>query len=222
MYRSIIYKEWIKTQKFIWLLLAVFLTLGIYSFMKIYEGVRLTGMVAYWETIIQKDTTLFPYFKYVPLLSGFLLAIIQYLPELQYKRLKLTLHLPLNENKIVALMLGYGFFVLSLFFFITLPVLLLGLSRYFTLEIVYAVLWNILPWFIAGWAAYLLTAWVCLEPLWKLRIPNIIAGMCALSFFFIGAKSGAYQPFIPCLTVFVIIAFSFSFYSVIRFKEGIQ
>jgi hypothetical protein len=222
MYRSIIYKEWIKTQKFIWLLLAVLTVLGIYSFMEIFEGIRMIGKVAYWESVIQKDTALFPYFRHIPLFGGFLLAITQYLPELQNKRLKLTLHLPLNETRIVSLMLGYGFAVLSLLLFITLPALLLGLSRSFTTEIVHAAFWNILPWFIAGPAAYLLTAWICFEPLWKLRIPNIIASMYALSVFLIGAKSGSYQPFIPYLAAFVAVAFSFPFYSVIRFKEGIQ
>lgn len=222
MYQSIVYKEWIKTQKIIWLLLAVFLGAGIYSFMKIAEEVRLAGMVAYWEAIIQKDTTLLPYFKYLPLLSGFLLAITQYLPELQNKRLKLTLHLPLKESRILSVMLLYGFSVSALLLGFTLPALLLGLSRYFTSEIICAVFWNILPWFIAGWMAYLLTAWICLEPLWKLRIPGIIAGICTLSFFFIQAKSGAYQPFVPYLIVCIFLAFSFSFYSVARFKEGIQ
>ncbi|MDR2086702.1 MAG: hypothetical protein LBP72_05955 [Dysgonamonadaceae bacterium] len=222
MYQSIVYKEWIKTQKVIWLLLAVFLGLGIYSFMKIAEDVRLTGTAAYWEAIIQKDISLFPFFKYAPLLSGFLLGITQYLPELQYKRLKLTLHLPLNENRILSLMLLYGFSVAGLLQFLTLSGLLLGLSFLFTTEIVYVVFWKLLPWFIAGWAAYLLTAWVCLEPLWKRRISNMIAGICVLSFFFIQSKSGAYQPFIPYLATFVLIAFSFPFYSVMRFKEGIQ
>jgi hypothetical protein len=222
MYQSIVYKEWIKTRKIIWLLLAVFLVSGIYSFMKIAEGIRLTGTAAYWEAVIQKDTPLFPYFKYLPLLSGFLLGITQYFPELQYKRLKLTLHLPLNETGIISVMLLYGFSVIGALLLFTLPALLLGLSSLFPGEIVYAAFWNILPWFIAGWVTYLLTAWVCLEPLWKRRIANVIAGICALSFFFINAKSGAYQPFVPCLAAFVLLAFSFSFHSVMRFKEGIQ
>ncbi|MDR1437036.1 MAG: hypothetical protein LBI65_02840 [Candidatus Symbiothrix sp.] len=222
MYQSIVYKEWIKTQKIIWLLLAAFLSAGFYSFLKIAGEIRLTGMVAYWEAIIQKDTALLPYFKYLPLLGGFLTAIAQYIPELQYKRLKLTLHLPLNENRIVSVMLLYGFSVTGLLILFTLPGLLLGLSLYFPPEIVCAAFWNILPWFIAGWMTYLLTAWICLEPLWKLRIPGAVAGICALSLFFIDAKSGAYRPFIPYLAGCIVLAFSFSFYSVARFKEGIQ
>jgi hypothetical protein len=222
MYKSLIYKEWIKTQKAILLLLFVFLGIGIYSFMKITEAIRLLGMVNYWESIIQKDITLFPYFKYLALSGGVLLAITQYVPELQYKRLKLTLHLPLNETKILSIMLYYGFSVILLFILITLPALLFGLSIYFPAEIVWAAYYNMLPWFLAGLAAYLTTSWICLEPQWKQRVMNAIPGICAVSYFFIAAKSGAYQPFLPYLAGFIIIAFFFSFYSTIRFKEGVQ
>jgi hypothetical protein len=190
--------------------------------MKISEGVRGTGMVAYWESIIQKDAVLFPYFEYLPLLAGILLAITQYVPELQFKRLKLTLHLPLGENKILLTMLLYGFGVVLLFVLVTLPVLLLGLSRHFPGEIVYASCGNLLPWFLAGLASYLLASWICLEPQWKQRILNAIPGICVLSFFLMRAKSGAYQPLDPYLAGFVVVAFFFAFYSTARFKEGVQ
>jgi hypothetical protein len=222
MYQSIIYKEWIKTRTTLATLAVIFAGVGIYSFMKIDEGVRATGMVAFWESIIQKDVTLFPYFKYLPLLLGFLLAITQYVPELQFKRLKLTLHLPLKENNILLTMLLYGFSVVLLFVLITLPALLFGLGRYFPPEIVGASFGNVFPWFLAGFASYLLASWICLEPQWKQRILNLIPGICVLSFFFLRVKSGAYQPFDPYLGGFVILAFFFSFYSTARFKEGVQ
>jgi hypothetical protein len=190
--------------------------------MKISEVIRSLGIVAYWESIIQKDAVLFPYFEYLPLLAGVLLAITQYVPELQFKRLKLTLHLPLGENKILLTMLLYGFGVVLLFVLFTLPLLLFGLSRSFPREIVYASFENLLPWFLAGLASYLIASWICLEPQWKQRILNVIPGICGLSFFFIRAKSGAYQPIDPYLVGFVVVAFFFSFYSTARFKEGVQ
>ena len=222
MYNAIIYKEWIKTRKMIGLLAIIFTGVGIFSFMKTGEEIRSTGMVLFWETVIQKDVVLFPYFKYLPLSAGFLLAVTQYVPELQFKRLKLTLHLPLPENRIVFTMLAYGFSIVSAFIIFTVPLLLLGLSLSFPSEIVLASFGKILPWFLAGLASYLFTSWICLEPQWKQRILNAISGIAALSFFFIKAKSGGYLPFIPYLTVLIILAFSFSYYSKSRFKEGIQ
>jgi hypothetical protein len=165
---------------------------------------------------------MFPYFKYLPLLAGVLVAITQYIPELQFKRLKLTLHLPLNENKIVFTMLLYGFGTVLLLSFVTLSVLLLGLSRYFPAEIVRTSFQQLLPWFLSGPAAYLIASWICLEPQWKQRVLDSIPGIIALSFFFLRSKSGAYQPFDPYLIGLVIVTFSFAFYSTTRFKEGIQ
>ena len=222
MWKSIIYKEWIKTRSVIFLIAAVFVGVGIYSFIKTNEGIRLSGIVNIWETIVQKDTPMFPYFEYLPLLAGVLLAIVQYVPELQFKRLKLTLHLPMNDNNILLTMLLYGFAVVVLLVFVTLPLLMLGLSRHFPAEIVSTSFHQLLPWFLAGPAAYLMTSWICLEPQWKQRIMNVIPGLLFLSFFLLKAKSGAYMPFAHYLLVALIVSFIFSFYSTARFKEGVQ
>ncbi|MDR0559080.1 MAG: hypothetical protein LBG92_02855 [Prevotellaceae bacterium] len=222
MYQAIIYKEWIKTRKALGLTVFVFAAAGVYSFMKIGESVRSSGLVSMWETALQKDMSMFPYFEYLPLFAGILLAITQYAPELQFKRLKLTLHLPLPESKIQQTMLGYGFMAVLLLVCLAMGSLLCGLRLYFPREIVSASFWNLLPWFLAGLASYAITSWVCLEPQWKQRILNIVAGLALLSLFFIGAKSGAYSPITPYLTAFVEASFFFSIYSITRFKEGIQ
>jgi hypothetical protein len=198
----------------------VFVGIGVYSFMRIEEDIRLLGMVNYWDSLIQKEVSFFSYFKFLPLLLGALLAIMQYVPELQSKRLKLTLHLPLSDWKIIATMLVYGLTVVLLFVIISLTLLLLGLRINFPPEVVTAVFKDILPWFLAGLAAYLLASWVCIEPVWRQRVLNFLPTVGTLSFFFISGKPGAYQPMFVYLIVFVAIAFSFSFYSAIRFKEG--
>lgn len=222
MYTSIIYKEWIKTRSAVIVIAAVFLGIGIYSFMKISESIRLSGIVNVWENIIQKDSPMFPHFEYLPFLAGVLLAITQYVPELQFKRLKLTLHLPLNENRILLTMLLYGVSVILLLSLVTLPLLLIGLSRNFPAEIVCSAFRQLTPWFLAGLTAYLLTSWICLEPQWKQRILNVIPAIIAISLFLLRAKSGGHQPFIPYLILLVAVAFSFAFYSTGRFKEGVQ
>jgi len=222
MWKSIIYKEWIKTRVIVAVIAIVFLGVGIYSFIAINAGIRLSGIVSVWEDLVQKDPVIFNYFQYLPLLAGILLAIAQYIPELQSKRLKLTLHLPLNENNIMLTMLLYGVAVVALLLVVSMPLLLWGLSRRFPSEIVCVAFQQLLPWFLAGFAAYVITSWICLEPQWKQRIYNVIPGILFLSFFLLSAKSGAYQPFLPFLIVAVIVSFFFSFYSTARFKEGVQ
>jgi hypothetical protein len=220
MYQSLLYKEWIKTRDMIALMAIVFISVGVYSFMKIAETGRLMGMVNYWESTIQKGLSFFGYFEYLPLLLGILLAVTQYVPELQSKRLKLTLHLPLPEKNIMAVMLTYGLAVELVFILITVPLLLFGLSFRFPQEIVRGAFQLILPWFLAGLAAYLIASWICLEPQWKQRVLNCIPGVGMISFFFIGVKAGAYQPLIIYLIGLIVLAFTFSFYSARRFKEG--
>lgn len=222
MYQSIFYKEWIKTRKITGLLFIVFVGLIVYSFIEIMQQFRSSGAVPYWETIIQKDLGLFPIFNYVPVLSGILFAITQYIPEMQNKRLKLTLHLPLSENRILSAMLVYGFVVIFLLLTITFAIMMTGLNFYFAKEIVVANILNCLPWFLGGIAGYLITAWICLEPVWKQRVFNVLSGLFALSFFIIKSKSGAYIEFFPVLILLIILFFLFSFFSVARFKEGAQ
>ena len=222
MWKSIVYKEWIKTRSTIAITVAIFLGVGIYTFLKINEGIRLTGIGLLWDETVQKDPTLFSYFRYLPVLAGILFAITQYIPELHFKRLKLTLHLPMKENSILLTMLLYGVTAISLLLLVTLPLLLWGLSQRFPAEIVYAGFQQLTPWFLAGPAAYLIASWVCLEPQWKQRIMNVVPGLLFLSLFVDSAKSGAFGTFNPFLIGVLIVSFFFPFYSTVRFKEGVQ
>ncbi len=222
MYQSIFYKEWVKTSKIIILLILVLTAAITYLFIDILHQLRLSGAVAYVESIIQKDIELLPLMKYLPVLAGMLLAIGQYVPEMQNKRFKLTLHLPLSERAIISAMLWYGILVLSGIFLLSFTPLLIGLRFLFPPEIVWANFLSALPWFLAGWTGYFIASWIILEPVWLQRVKNAIPGLCSLSFFFMTGKSGGFIPFLPWLAGFIVVAFSFSYYSAFRFKTGAQ
>jgi hypothetical protein len=220
MYKSIIYKEWIKTRRVIALMALLFVGLGVWSFLKINEECRISGMVNLWETLLQKGVVFFAIFRFAPLFLGAMLAITQYVPELHSKRLKLTLHLPLPERHIIATMLLFGLSATLVFVVVSLAALLGGLSIDFPREIVGAAFQLILPWFLAAPAVYLLASWVCLEPLWKQRVLNFLVAVAAIAFFFFDAKAGAYLSMNLWLVAAIILAFLFPFYSTLRFKEG--
>ncbi|MDR3061693.1 MAG: hypothetical protein LBU57_06230 [Dysgonamonadaceae bacterium] len=222
MYQSIFYKEWIKTRRLTGLLFIIFTGLITYIFIDILHQLRTSGAVDFVEAVIQKDIPLLTLMKYLPVLSGVLFAINQYTPEMQNKRFKLTLHLPLPESSIVSAMLGYGFTVMFILLSASFGSLLIGLRVLFPPEIVCANSLSALPWFLAGLAGYLIASWVSFEPVWKYRVLNAIPGICALSFFFIPSKSGGFTTFLPELIAFIIISFSFTYYSTSRFKEGAQ
>ena len=222
MIQALFYKELIKTQRVILLLVLLFAGFIAYTFIDIAQMFRVSGAVAVWSNIILKDIVLLPNIKWLPLIAGLFLAITQYTPEMIDKRLKLTLHLPLPENKIIIIMLAYGLLVLTALYLVSYLVIMGGIGYYFSGELVTSSFYLTIPWFIGGYAGYLLATWIIYEPVWKQRIFNAIISICTLMLFYIDGKSGAYIPFIPYLLLILILSFSFLFYSTARFKEGAQ
>ncbi|MDD4514677.1 hypothetical protein [Massilibacteroides sp.] len=223
MYKALFYKEWTKTKRITSLLAFVFLASLIYTFINTGQLFRVSGAVEVWSAVLLKDMPLLPnWIDKLPLLAGLLLGFSQFVPEMTDKRLKLTLHLPLPETRIVATMLVYGLLVLfSLLFFSSL-ILVVYLSSYYPQEIIAMMLWSAAPWFLAGLTGYLFAAWICIEPVWKQRVFNALIGVTAMLLFFFSARSGAYVFFLPWLVLLVFISFGFPFYSASRFKDGAQ
>ncbi|MDR1227348.1 MAG: hypothetical protein LBK47_10730 [Prevotellaceae bacterium] len=219
---AIIYKEWIKTRRFVLLLGVLFAALITYIFLWSGQMMEASGAVIIWETIIGKDMRLVGYIKYLPPAAGILLAIVQFAPEMQSKRLKLTLHLPVNEGKMMCGMLGYGFTVLLALFSLSCAILMLGLSVRYAHEIVMANFWVSLPWFAGGLFTYLLGSWTCLEPVWKQRIFNAVTAACLVATLYTDQMSGAYATYLPYMLALLAVCFFFSLYSTARFKDGVQ
>ena len=61
-----------------------------------------------WEVMLQRDVIFIDMLQYIPLIAGILMAIVQFVPEMQRKCLKLTLHLPYPELKMTGNMLPPG------------------------------------------------------------------------------------------------------------------
>lgn len=223
MLQALFYKEWIKSRRLIFLIGIIFAGAIIYTFINIGQTFRVEGSVQAWADIILKDAPVFPLIlQWLPLLAALSVSFAQFIPEIMNKRLKLTLHLPMPETKIISIMLLYGLLMLVIAYLLTYAVLMSGLSFYYPSEIKVAAFEKSLPWFAAGIAGYLLAAWVCLEPVWKQRICNAFISVCILSLFFIKALSGAYFTLLPFLLIIIIVCYGMPFYSTARFKEGKQ
>jgi hypothetical protein len=159
-------------------------------------------------------------FKYVPLAGGLTIAIAQYLPETINKRLKLTFHLPLTENNGLLLMQAFGAGSLLISFLIF-GGLFAGFSLiYFPIEIVADLVVTILPWLLAGFAAYFMAALVVLEPNRVFRFFYSLVSGFSLTIYFASAGTAAYGPAnsgLLVLTALLSIAFVFPAY---RFRKG--
>jgi hypothetical protein len=222
MYRSLLFKEWIKTRRFVLLSGILFAALVAYIFLWLAQTAGSMGIVNLWEAIIGKDFSLVTHVKYLPLAVGLLLAVVQLTPEMQSKRLKLTLHLPMNETRIICIMLGYGLAVLLALFALAALALTAGLLVRFSREIALSNLLTSLPWFLGGLQAYLFSAWICLEPVWRQRIFNAIPAACVVFSFYIGVTPAAYATYVPCMLIFMAASFFFPLHSAARFKDGEQ
>ena len=102
--------------------------------------------------------------------------------------------------------------------------LLLGGYLYTILasELVSRILLTTLPWYMAGLVAYLLTAWLCLEPTWKGRVINAIITAATLRLFFLSDIPEAYNPMILILLILTVCVVGFPWLSVLRFTAGKQ
>jgi hypothetical protein len=217
---SLFFKEWIKSRWALLVMLLVFAGIIAYTFIIMSTELRVLGAGVVWESIIQKGITHFDYLKYLFLLAGILLAVVQYVPEMINKRLKLTLHLPLPEYRIVFSMLLFGILSLAVLFLLVYGAVSIGVNSYYPVEITQWNLAAILPWLCGGFAAYLLTTWISIEPVWKQRLLNIVIALCLLRLFYFDEIPGAYTPLLPYLILFCILSMAFTFYSIARFKNG--
>ncbi len=81
MIQAIFYKEWIKTRWY--LLLATLFMIGItgYSMLRIGRTIAIQGIDHLWVVMVQKDAIFIDLLQFVPLLTGILLAAVQFFPR---------------------------------------------------------------------------------------------------------------------------------------------
>lgn len=222
MIKALFYKEWIKTR---WILLLATIAsslLVVYAEMRIGKAVSMKGAAHIWEVLLTRETIFIQSLTYVPLFIGIALALFQFVPEMQQKRLKLTLHLPVGQQTILGTMLLFGASLLLLLFVLNFSILAVYLQRILAAELSGRILLSALPWYMAGLAAYGLTAWICLEPTWKRRILNALFMLAFLRLFFLSAVPEAYNGVAVPLFLLSLSTAGFPFVSVKRFKEGRQ
>nr|WP_319570757.1 hypothetical protein [uncultured Draconibacterium sp.] len=222
MWKSILYKEWLKIRWFAIIYAALGVLVVGNIFLKVQHDFEFSEATNYWYSILFHGNRFYEYslFKFVPLLGALAIALAQYFPETVNKRIKLTFHLPVNENKALLVMVLFGAF--CLFAIAAIQVLLFtGLSLlYFPAEIIQSALISVAPWFLCGFAVYFLSALIVLEPVWKYRFLYLLVAVTFVPIYLQSAASRAYSPALPLLilpTVLLSVALLFSGY---RFRKG--
>lgn len=222
MIKAIFYKEWIKTR---WYgLLALLLSTGFagYAMLRIARVYALKGAGHLWIVMLQRDAIFVDLLQFVPLLVGLAFALGQFVPEMHHKSFKLTLHLPIRATRAVAAMLAFGSGLLIAAFALSLLLMWGYLQSILAPELWRHILWSTLPWYLAGLAAYLLTAWIALEPTWKHRIVNVVVALLLLRLYFMAPAPESYNGFLPVLTAVTLSYGLLVMLSLTRFRDGRQ
>lgn len=220
MYRSVIFKEWLKTR---W----AFLTVGVINlavliniFLKLSSSFRFIPANKIFDSVIFKQYIYYSDLQYIPLFSALIIALAQYIPEIVQNRLKLSFHLPVKENKILLQMVSFGLISLLLTYALESALLCIISAVYFPAEIIISALSTIAPWLMSGITAYFIVAAVSVEPAWKRRAAIAVMGMGVIYFFFFGDGYGAYSKVLVHFTVLSLLTMFIVFVSGYRFKRG--
>lgn len=222
MIKAIFYKEWIKTGWYWLLALAVSIGFAGYATLRIARVCTLKGVEHLWIVMLQRDAIFVDLLQYVPLFLGLGFAIVQFVPEMYHKSFKLTLHLPIRATRAVGVMLAFGVGLVIATYIPALVMMWLYLRSILAPELWHHILLTTLPWYLAGVASYLLTAWIAMEPTWKRRIFDTIIALLLLRIHFLGDAPEAYNGFLPLLTIVTLCYGVLSILSLTRFRNGRQ
>ncbi len=222
MIKAIFYKEWIKMRWFC-LVAALFLAgFTAYALLRVQRVITFKGAAHIWEVMLEKEVVFIDILQYLPVLLGVLLALVQFIPEMTHKRLKLTLHMPFPQRKMILLMMGVGLAALAVLSAVQAFVLWCYFHTLLAPELVSRILLTSLPWYLAGLALYPLAAWVCLEPTWRRRVADILVAVGVCRLFFLSETPQAYDGMLPWLLALLLCVLFFPLLSVYRFKQGCQ
>ena len=222
MIRSIFYKEWLKLRLFWCLALVVHVGLVVYMLLSIRSTLLASGVVETWATMIGRDVLMVNSLMYLPLVTGVCIALCQWLPEMQIKRIRLTLHLPIDYTLSIGAMLFCSVVCLCVLFTADAAVLALVEQLWLPRELVWRTFLTCLPWYFGGMLGYNVVSWCILEPQWKGRCVNFLIGAPLVALCFLSTQPACYTPMLPWLFLLLVVTTCLPFYSVYRFKLGKQ
>lgn len=222
MKKALIFKEWLKLRKTWFVAFSLAAALTIYAMIVINRLITLKGVEHLWMIMLLKDNTFVEILKYLPVAVGVAIGAAQMVPEMQQKRLKLTLHLPFPQMRLCIVMLGFGIVLCALVFVAQWVAVGIFYARIIPSQLVWRVLLTMLPWYAAGLMGYIFTAAVCLEDTWRRRVIVSLLGIAMVMVCYLQSAPEAYNAFIFLIMGYVCVLLVLPLGSVMRFKEGRQ
>ena len=176
MIRAIFRKEFFKIRWLTLMVLAAHTGILLYIYVTTRRLFILDHPEVVWYRVLHLGQIHFGLLKYIPLLSGILIACFQFLPEMWGERFRLSLHLPVTPAFVALTHLLVGLCAYWCMALMDLCALGLITKLFFPWPGIKVSLLTALPWSLAGAAAYLGMALTLLEPDFRLKAVNLIMG----------------------------------------------
>lgn len=222
MFKNIAYKEWLKCRYAFIAIVITAIAQIVYVFVGISKSMRFVGSEHIWDVIVNRDVFLLSSLKYMPIIAACTIGLVQFIPEIMQKRIKLSLHLPLPENTILKYMLGFSQVLLLMFFACHIILIISILSFYFPLEIVVSAFYTLLPWYLSAFVALAFIPTICFEPVLIRKICLFILGLALVKIFYISDFPSAYIFNIVNCIILCVAVIPFAYISIDRFKRGVS
>jgi len=220
MFKSVLYKEWVKIRLIVLVAFGLGLLALINIFLKVRHDILFVDAANYWYSFLFRGSAYFGILKFFPFVAGLGVAVAQYIPETVNKRIKLTFHLPVSENGVLISMHAFGAGILLLLFMVCLCLFTAGSAIFFPSDIIKASLLTLAPWFLGGMATYFLVALILLEPVWIYRGLYSVVAAGFVTLFYTGAVIGGFKPVLLPLALMTLLLSCVVLFSGYRFRKG--
>lgn len=220
MYRSLLYKEWIKMRWFVLLAAVISLVTLINMWLTIRRGFEFQNAMMLWMRTLLDQQLYYNGIRYNLVIAGVIFALVQFVPETSKRRLRLLFHLPVAHNRALFTMLGAGALALLSMVLLNAVFLWAVMSKYFPVEAQGAALLTSAPWFAAGFLTYFTVALVLLEPSRVRKIAYAAGGWGLVKLYFLGRGYCEYNHAWIAFAVILLLALAAPALPAYRFKRG--
>lgn len=194
---------------------------AVFLFFRLRYVFAVNDPVMVWNTWITKGWMFFRAYQYAPFCMGIVLGVLQFLPEVQAHRVRLVLHLPLNEERAVGIHLLAGTALLVLALIPAVLIFVIGGAIYFPGEWQGNLLNVLAPWLLAGFGAYFGAAALLLENNWRHRVVYLLLFAGGLRLYWFEEFYDGYARILPPLALWVACLALVPLFSTFRFRKGL-
>lgn len=213
-------KEWLKLRPWLLLMLVAHLAFAVFFLMTMAQQFRVehAEMIFYQANRIGR--LFYADIRYVPLVTGAVLGVAQFLPEIIRARLRLSMHLPVSLQRLMLYYLAIGLIAVFAFLALDVIVLALGVGLFFPQAFTLSALATSAPWFLSGIAAYFGAALVLLEPDRRYQAVNLAIAGGVVALCHLSHQYDAYDKAIWGLVVLTLLMVPGIFRTAFRFRDG--